>query len=255
RGALFAGIVFGDDRDQPPAATDDFRAAGLSHLLAVSGQNVAFVLLVARPVLLRLSLAPRFLLTVGVLGFFALITRFEPSVLRATAMAAVAAASPFVARPISRLRGVALAVGALVLLDPVLVRSVGFALSVLATSGIVLLAPPLLERLPGPHWVALPMAVTLAAQVAVAPLLLAVFGRGARAARARARPAGGGVRPWGLGAGPAAGVLGPGPAQLLHLPTGLLLAWLDRVAESASSVPVGELGLPHLLALAFLAGA
>ncbi|HEY8060869.1 MAG TPA: ComEC/Rec2 family competence protein, partial [Acidimicrobiales bacterium] len=74
--ALLTGILFGDDRAQPPATTDDFRAAGLSHLLAVSGQNVAFVLVVAGVGLRRLELGARFVGVLLVLAFFALLTRF-----------------------------------------------------------------------------------------------------------------------------------------------------------------------------------
>src|SRR5436189_94520 len=70
--------------------TDDFRGAGLSHLLAVSGQNVAFVLALAGPMLRRLGLRVRLPATIAVIAFFALVTRFEPSVLRASAMAALA---------------------------------------------------------------------------------------------------------------------------------------------------------------------
>ena len=52
--ALFRGLVLGDDADQPPAMIDRFRASGLSHLTAVSGQNVAFMLAAAAPLLRRL---------------------------------------------------------------------------------------------------------------------------------------------------------------------------------------------------------
>ena len=86
--ALLTGILFGDDRAQSAPTTDDFRASGLSHLLAVSGQNVAFVLALLEPLFRRLSLRTRFGATLATLSFFALLTRFEPSVLRATAMAA-----------------------------------------------------------------------------------------------------------------------------------------------------------------------
>ena len=54
--ALARGLVIGDDRDQPPEMVERFRASGLSHLMAVSGQNVAFVIAAAGPVLRR---APR----------------------------------------------------------------------------------------------------------------------------------------------------------------------------------------------------
>ncbi len=56
--ALFTGLVLGDDRDQSAEDVADFRAAGLTHLLAVSGQNVAFVLAVAAPLLTRLTFRP-----------------------------------------------------------------------------------------------------------------------------------------------------------------------------------------------------
>lgn len=88
--SLFAGFVLGDDRDQSPTVTDDFRAAGLTHLLVVSGQNVAFVLALLTPVASRLRLGGRWAVTIGVIAFFAVVTRGEPSVLRASAMAALA---------------------------------------------------------------------------------------------------------------------------------------------------------------------
>ncbi|MET0884407.1 MAG: ComEC/Rec2 family competence protein, partial [Acidimicrobiales bacterium] len=255
--ALLTGILFGDDRAQPPATTDDFRAAGLSHLLAVSGQNVAFVLVVAGVGLGRLGLGSRFLAVLLVLAFFALLTRFEPSVLRATAMAAVAAGATFGGRAVSRPRVLALAVAALLLVDPILVHSVGFGLSVAATAGIVVLATRLVPRLPGPAAVRESAAVTLAAQVAVAPLLATVFGGVPLVsvpANLLAGPAAGFVMVWGLLAGPVAGFV-PAVAPVLHIPTGMALAWLDLVARGAAATPLGELRTPHLavLAAAFLA--
>ena len=92
--------------------------------------------------------------------FFAAVTRFEPSVLRAVAMAAIATTATFVARPASTLRVLALAVTALLLVDPLLVWSVGFGLSVGASLGIVLLARPLAARLRGPRVLIEPLAVT-----------------------------------------------------------------------------------------------
>jgi competence protein ComEC len=250
--ALLTGILFGDDRAQPPATTDDFRAAGLSHLLAVSGQNVAFVLVVAGVGLGRLGLGSRFLAVLLVLAFFALLTRFEPSVLRATAMAAVAAGATFGGRAVSRPRVLALAVAALLLVDPILVHSVGFALSVAATAGIVVLATRLEPRLPGPAAVRESAAVTLAAQVAVAPLLATVFGGVPLVsvpANLLAGPPAGFVMVWGLLAGPIAGYA-PFLAPALHLPTGVALGWLDLVARGAAATPLGELRAPHLAVLA-----
>src|SRR5690606_7168443 len=113
--SLLAGVVLGDDRAQPADMTDAFQAAGLTHLLAVSGQNVAFVLAVAAPVLVRLRFGGRLVATLGLLGLFALVTRAEPSVLRAVAMAAIAAVGVATGRLASTVRTLALGVAAILL--------------------------------------------------------------------------------------------------------------------------------------------
>ncbi len=221
----------------------------------MSGQNVAFVLVVAGFGLRRLGLATRFAAVLGVLAFFALLTRFEPSVLRATAMAGVAAGAAFGGREVSRPRILALAVSGLLLVDPVLVHSVGFVLSVAATTGIVALGGRLGRRLPGPESVTEAVAVTLAAQIAVAPVLVTVFGGlplVSLPANLLAGPAAGLVMVWGLVAGPVAGLL-PGLAPVLHLPTRVALAWLLLVARTAAAVPLGELRAGHLVVLVGLA--
>src|SRR5690606_11834078 len=140
--ALFTGFVLGDDRGMPAAVADDFDAAGLAHLLVVSGQNVAFVVAVAAPVLGRLHHRARLGVTIALLVTFAAVTRFEPSVLRATAMAGVAAVATALGRPVGAVRVLALAVTGLVLVDPLLVTSLGFRLSAAAALGIVVLARP-----------------------------------------------------------------------------------------------------------------
>jgi competence protein ComEC len=250
---LFLGIVLGDDRNQPPEVTDDFRGAGLSHLLAVSGQNVAFVLALAGPLLRRLRLGGRLVVTLSVIGGFALITRFEPSVLRASAMAAVAAVALAWGREATSRRALALAVALLVLVDPFLVSSVGFQLSVAASAGILWLGPRLSAVIPGPRPLADAMAVTLAAQAAVAPLLVSTFGGLPLAsvpANLLAVPAAGPVMMWGLGAGIPAGVLGGRWATILHFPTRVLVGWVAGVAHWGAGLPLGELGARELVALA-----
>ncbi|MBW3580198.1 MAG: ComEC/Rec2 family competence protein [Actinobacteria bacterium] len=249
RRALLTGFVLGDDRDQSTAVADDFKAAGLTHLLAVSGQNVAFVLVLCRPALRRLGLAGRWAASLAVISFFGLLTRWEPSVLRASAMAALAVTAVGLGRPTSRGRLLALAVAAVVLLDPLLVHSVGFRLSVGASAGILVLATPLARRLPGPRWLAEAVAVTLGAQVGVAPVLVPVFGGlpvASVPANLLAVPAAGPLMAWGLTAGLAAGVVGPPADAVLHLPTSWLLAWVAGVARWAATLPLGQLGLAHL---------
>ncbi|HVL92328.1 MAG TPA: ComEC/Rec2 family competence protein [Acidimicrobiales bacterium] len=248
--SLFAGLVLGDDRHQGAETVDDFRAAGLTHLLAVSGQNVAFVLALAAPLLAWFGLRGRLVAGVVVLIVFGLVTRWEPSVLRAEAMAAVVLVASTMGRPASTVRVLSLAVAALLLVDPLLVGSVGFQLSCGACAGIAVLAPRLHRRLP------LPVAVTLAAQAGVAPILVPVFGGlpvASLPANLLAVPAAGPVVLWGLAAGLPAGLVGGPVAAVAHLPTRVLVGWIGGVARWAAALPLGELRLGHVAGLAGLA--
>jgi competence protein ComEC len=242
---LFTGLVVGDDRAQLPEEADAFRATGLTHLTAVSGQNVALVLALFSPLLARLRLWPRLAATLVVIGAFGLVTRFEPSVLRASALAGVAATAATVGRPVGRLRALGLAVVGLVLVDPLLVRSVGFQLSVAATAGILVGSGRLADALPGPRPLREALALSIAAQVGVAPVLLATFGPVPLAslpANVLAVPAKGLVMTWGLTGGLLAGVVGEPVARLLHLPTRALVSWIALVAERGAAMPAGALG-------------
>jgi competence protein ComEC len=242
--ALFTGMVFGDDREQDPVVADDFRAAGLTHLLAVSGQNVAFVMILAAPLLSRLGLRGRLAVTLALLAFFALVTRFEPSVLRATAMAGLASGATTLGRPVPAVRLLALAVGGLVLIDPFLVHSVGFLLSVAASAGILVLARPIAEMIPGPRVLNSVVSVTVAAQIGVAPILIPVFGGLPLAsvlANVLVAPLAGVVMMWGLTVGVLAGSIGGAVATILLLPARLSLEWIAGVARVVGAMPFGEL--------------
>ena len=142
----------------------------------MTGSNVAFVLVLAGPVLRRFGLGGRLVGGLAVLVVFGTMTRWEPSVLRACAMAACSMTALHLGRPNAGLRVLALAVLGLLLADPFLVHSVAFLLSCGATAGIAVLAAPLSERLRGPRWIREGLGVTLASQIGVAPVLLPVFG-------------------------------------------------------------------------------
>ena len=89
---LLLGLLLGDDSELDAGLERDFRAAGLSHLLVVSGGNVAMVLapVLAASALLRLSRWPKFAVGFGAVAFFTVLTGAEPSVLRAGVMACLA---------------------------------------------------------------------------------------------------------------------------------------------------------------------
>ena len=253
RQALLAGLVLGDDRAQPAELTADFRAAGLTHLLAVSGQNVMLVIVLAGPLLRRLRIWPRYLAAIGLVAAFALVTRFEPSVTRAAFVAGVALFARTTGRPSGGVRHLALAVCLLLVVDPLLVHSLGFRLSVAASAGVLLLAPPVSTRLPGPRWFREGLGVTAGAQLAVAPVLVPVLGPmplAALPANVLAGPLAGALMMWGLTAGSLAGLLGGRAAAMLHLPSGAGLAVMEQVASVGASLPMGQVDLRHLAVLA-----
>jgi competence protein ComEC len=240
--ALLRGLVVGDDRDQPPAMLDRFRASGLSHLTAVSGQNVAFVLAALGPLLRRLRPAPRWAATVGMIAWFAALTRFEPSILRAGVMAGLSATAYALGRDRGAARLLALAVTGLVLVDPLLTRSIGFWLSVGATTGVCVVGPVIASRLSPLGALATPIGITLGAQAGVLLPSVLVFGGVplvSLPANVVAVPVAGFVMLYGLPAALAAGVVvdeAPWLATVLLLPARVGVRWVDTVAALGQRV-------------------
>lgn len=237
-GALYRGLVIGDDRDQPRDMIDRFRASGLSHLTAVSGQNVAFVLAACGPLLVRLRPLPRWALTVAVIAWFVALTRFEPSILRAGVMAGLSATAYATGRERSPVRILAIAVIALVLIDPLLVWSIGFWLSVGATAGVCTVGPWLAGRLHAFGPLALPLGITLGAQLGVVIPSVLVFGRlplVSVIANLLAVPVAGFVMLYGLPAGLMAGSI-PMSAPLAMFPARIGTRWVDTVARLGARV-------------------
>ena len=238
--ATFLGMVIGDDRDQSAVIADDFRSTGLGHLLVVSGQNVAFLLAVLEPVLIRSRPAVRIVAVAGALLCFAVLTRFEPSVLRAVGMAGVSVGAATIGLPVDSRKALSLALAGALLVDPFLIRSVAFQLSVAATAGIVWLAGPLAARIPGPSTFRVALATTVAAQVAVAPLLQFRFGSVplfSLPANLLAGPVSGLIMMWGCTGGLLAGICGGVVADVLHWPTRLMVGWVRWVARLGPTVP------------------
>lgn len=178
---LVPALVVGDDGGLDPDLADDFRTTGLTHLLAVSGTNltlvVGFLLILGRWLGLR-GRALHALAAFGIVGFV-LTARAEPSVVRAAAMGTVALIGMGSNGRSRGVRGLGVAVLGLLLVWPQLAVTAGFALSVLATGGILLLAPVWRDALMRwtPRWVAEAVSVPLAAQVACTPVVAALSGQ------------------------------------------------------------------------------
>jgi competence protein ComEC len=258
--AVVAGFLLGDTRGLPPEIEERFRASGLTHLLVVSGANVAFVLALAAPLVRRFGLRGRLVAGLVVVVLFGTMTRWEPSVLRACAMGACSMTALYLGRPTAGLRVLTLAAMALLLADPFLLHSVGFLLSCAASGGIAVLGAPLAARLRGPRWVREGLGVTLAAQIGVAPVILPVFGSlplVALPANLIAVPIAGPLTVWGMASGVAGGIVGRWSTDLaaaLQFPTLALVRAVLGVASLGSRIPVdvdtrGALSLVVVLAV------
>ncbi|WP_168581728.1 ComEC/Rec2 family competence protein [Gephyromycinifex aptenodytis] len=256
---LLPGLVIGDRSQTPPDLADAMKQTGMSHLTAVSGTNVALVggaaLLLARGVGAPRRLRP--LSALLVIAGFVVVARPDPSVIRAAVMGTIGLIAVARSRPQSGLPALAGAVIVLLALDPWLARSYGFALSVLATLGLLILARPWAQRwrafLPSRlAWFADALAVPVAAQVACAPVIVTLQGEITLVgvvANLLAAPL---VAPTTIGGVCLAmlAVPAPGLAAVLAWLPGLPALGIARIARMSSAVPHGAVPWPTSLAAA-----
>ena len=262
---LLPGLVVGDTSRLDPALREDFRTVGLTHLTAVSGTNVAIVvgavLLLSRRLRVGLRASP--VLAAVALAGFVVLARPSPSVLRAAVMGLVGLVALTSGSRKAAMPALATAVLVLVLVDPDLAAAPGFALSVLATGGLLVLAPGWRERWSRrmPAWLADALAIPAAAQVACGPVVVALsseLGLLAIPANLLAVPA---VAPATV-TGVLAALLAPvwlPAAQAVAWVGWLPTAWLVLVARVGASLPGSSVpwpaGLPGALLLAVLTAA
>jgi competence protein ComEC len=240
--ALARGMVLGQDERIAEAMRNDFNGSGLAHVLAVSGQNVTLLAILAWALLGALGLGRRgrLVATVGLIVLYVPLTGAGPSIVRAGVMGAAGVVAGLAGRPSSRWYAL-LAAGAVSLaLDPRAWQDVGWQLSFAAVAGIFVLAPAFrrrLRRLPEP----LPegAALTVAATVATAPLMAVHFGRvslAALPANLVALPAIAPVMWIGMLSAALAQVW-LAPATLLNALNGFLLAFTASVAHWFAGSP------------------
>lgn len=178
---LLYGLVFGgDSSDLPATMAADFRRAGVLHLLAASGSNVAFILGAVVWALRRFFLN-RQALKVGlaVVVAYWLMTGGGASIGRAAVMAIIVIAAQLVRRQSDALTSLAFAAALLTLINPLTPLDIGFQLSFSATWGLLRISPAIRAWLRArglPDWLAAPAAVTLGAQIGVLPLAMNSFG-------------------------------------------------------------------------------
>jgi competence protein ComEC len=239
---LARGFVLGEDEGIDKRTTEDFRRAGLSHLLAVSGQNVALLALLAMPVLaaLGMPLRVRLVWVLGLIAVYVPLAGAGPSIQRAGVMGALALFATLAGRRASRLYALVVAAVVTVAIDPGVAADVGWQLSFAAVLGILLLAAPLRSAIAGwvgasssvPRTLVEGAALTISATLATAPLIAFHFGELSTVtllANLLALPA---VAPamW-LGMLAAAAGQAPGfPVEALNALDAPLLAYIAQVA-------------------------
>jgi len=177
-GALIPGMVLGDTSQQTAQFKDQMKRSGLTHLVAVSGANFAIVssfVLWCMQFLFRRN-NYRIIATAIALTCFIALVRPSPSVLRAAAMAAVLLSAQATKRKTDSLPALGFAIAAVVLGDPWQSRDAGFALSVLATAGLLLFAPVIENHLPINKKLAGALGPPIAAIVFCSPILVALSG-------------------------------------------------------------------------------
>jgi competence protein ComEC len=236
--ALARGFVLGEDDEIDAATVEDFRHAGLAHLLAVSGQNVALLALLAMPLLAALGLAlrTRLLWVLGLIAVYVPLAGAGPSIQRAGIMGGLSLLATLAGRRTSRFYALLAAAVVLLLIDPGIAADVGWQLSFAAVLGILLLARGMRSAVAGRigsrGWrgaLADAVAMTIAATLATAPLIAFHFE---------------GVSTLTLA------------ANLLALPAVAPAMWLGMLTAAAGQVPglpVGALNSVDALLLAYIA--
>ncbi|GAB3598949.1 ComEC/Rec2 family competence protein [Microbacterium tumbae] len=243
---LLPGLAVGDTRAMSPELNAAILASGLSHLTAVSGANCAIVVAAAFWFVAFCGGGRRLrvILAIGALAAFVVLVTPEPSVIRASVMAGLAMITVLLGRPSAGVGVLCLAVIGILLADPWLAATPGFALSAAATGALILLAPPLargMERwMPQP--LALAIGVPLAAQLVCGPIIAlfseqqSLIGVVANLLAAPAAPIATVVGLLACLASPAAPL-----ADLLAASAWLPAAWIAATATMTAALPGAQL--------------
>ena len=184
--AVITAVLLGNDETMESDLKAHFAAAGVSHILCVSGMHVGIIFMIINFLLKPLDYSPRLrilkaIILLLVIWIYAHITGLAPSVTRAATMFTFVTLGSLLHRPTSIYHSLFASMFILLLINPLLLFEIGFQMSYLAVFGIVLIQPPL-TRLWTPKYKVIKYlwelaTVSIAAQLATFPLSLFYFGQ------------------------------------------------------------------------------
>jgi competence protein ComEC len=247
--AALPALVLGDTSALNAETVREFRAAGMTHLTAVSGANVTIVCAAVLFGARLIGRRPAVALAAVALVAFVIVVQPTASVLRAAVMAAIALLAMLSSRRRQAIPALSATVLILLTVAPQLAVDVGFALSVLATAALIVIAPAWSRRLAHrgcPKPLADALAVAAAAHVVTAPLVAGISGRCSLIAPIANLAVAAAIAPITV-LGSAAAVLcvpWPSGAQLLIRFTGPELWWVLAVARWAADIPAAVVPVP-----------
>jgi competence protein ComEC len=257
--AVLLGIVLGIHQGIPAQLQNALIATGLIHLLVLSGLKVAIFARIVQgalhPLLGRLAMAP----AVGLIALYATAGGATPAAVRASAMGGLAIAASQLGRPSHVWTSLAITAAAMLGWRPELAWDVGFQLSFAGTAAIILLTPPIANRVAFlPHVLREPFAVTCAAQVGTLPMMATDFhilSPVAPIANALTLP----ILPALVVCGLFLGTLSfvPDLARVAAIPVSGLLAYIEQVGYVLARVPAAAITIPRFptwLGVAYYSG-
>ena len=176
--ALLSGILIGSQERFPYYLKDQMKATSTIHIAVVSGQNLTMLAGFIMSIVSFLGRRKTIALTLLVVGFYSLLTGFQVPAIRASIMVALAFLAQILGKERSGWWVLLITAGAMLLYNPNWLLSISFQLSFLATMGVVVVAPILVERFKAvPQIIKQDLAVTLAAQAMVLPVIVYNFGQ------------------------------------------------------------------------------
>ena len=176
---LLVGILIGDRTDISEDITENFSRSSLTHILAISGSHISYIIFGVTYILLK-SKIPRklaYIITNLILIFFMFITGFSASVVRASIMGILLITAKLVYRKPDVLNSIAVSLIIIFIDNPLAIYDIGLQLSYLGTLGIVIFNKPIIDKISKkiPKKIAEMIAITISAQILILPILVLNF--------------------------------------------------------------------------------